>query len=100
MKLQKFRWSKVYESQEEELVNLLQAMGVTAKRSHANEFHDFGERTYSQNSTIWCAEGSFKITTANLTFSMQPGDGITIPADTTLAITAGMSGCAFYEATR
>ena len=98
MKLQKFRWSKVYESQEEELLELLAAQGVTSERTHADEFHDFGEQTYDQNTTLWCAEGSFKITVGNKTFSMQPGDGITIPADTKTSSAAGMSGCAFYEA--
>lgn len=99
MKLQKFRWSKVYESQEEELNELLEAQGITAERWHADEFHIFDERTYEHDTTLWCAEGSFKITAGNKTFSMQPGDGITVPAGTTTTAVAGMSGCACYEAT-
>jgi hypothetical protein len=99
MKLQKFRWSKVYESQEEELLDFLKARGVTAERSVVDEFEVFGPRDISRPTTLWCAEGSASFVLDVSTISMQAGDAIHIPADTKLVVRAGMSGCVCYEAT-
>jgi hypothetical protein len=38
MRLEKFRWSRVYESSEEELNDLLKARGVDDMRHHVEEF--------------------------------------------------------------
>lgn len=94
----KFRWSKVYESSEEELVELLEAQGVKAERWHAEEFHDFGEQSFERDTTLWCADGSVVLTVAGQRISLQPGDGIRFPATYSFTAIAGMSGCTIYEA--
>ena len=99
MQAQKFRWSKVYESSEEELIELLEAQGIVAKRHTIEEFLEFGPQTAVLNTTLWCAEGSFTLYIGQKKFSMQPGDGINIPKNTEYKASAGMSGCAYYEAT-
>ncbi len=98
MSPKKFRWSKVYESSEEELIELLAAQDISAERFAAEEFHVFGKQQFKENTTLWCAEGSFTLFFAEKKFSMQPGDGIHIPASLEYGATAGMSGCAYYEA--
>jgi hypothetical protein len=98
MKLQKFRWSKVYESSEEELHEFLSARNITATSWHLEEFVPTEARVVAHDTTIWCAEGSANFRLNDASFSMQPGDGMTIPTNSTLQITAGMSGCICYEA--
>lgn len=97
MKLKKFRWSKVYESSEEELIDLLAAQGVTSERWAAAEFHDFGAQNLEQDATIYCAEGSLTIWASGKKISLQPGDGLNVPGDEPFKATAGMAGCVCYE---
>jgi len=96
MKLQKFRWSKVYESAEEELLDLLQAKNVVAKRQEAEAFSELSQQTPAQESILWCAESSFSLSVCSQDLSMQPGDAIRIPAQTAYKITAGLTGCVWY----
>lgn len=99
MKPYKFRWSRVYESTEEELTALLTAKGVTAERWVAEEFHDFGEQLFDDDTTIYCAEGSLSFEIMGSTYAMQPGDGLKIPGNLSFTAKAGFSGCVCYEAT-
>jgi mannose-6-phosphate isomerase class I len=97
MKLQKFRWSKVYESTEEELLAFLQVRDITVQRHEAEAFTELTEQITAQDSTLWCAEGSYSLKVGEQTFSMQPGDAIRLPSQTAYSITAGLSGCAWYQ---
>jgi mannose-6-phosphate isomerase class I len=97
MKLQKFRWSKVYESTEEELVDFLAARNLTATHWVAEGFEVSSKRTLDTPTTLWCAEGSFTVQSDTAKFSMQPGDGLPIPTDVSFETIAGMSGCICYE---
>ncbi len=99
MQPRKTRWSKVYESSEEELVAFLQARNVTATRWTTDEFEQSAERTLVATTDIYLAEGSASLIANGKNYSMQPGDAINLPATTTLAISAGMSGCVCYEVT-
>ena len=99
MQLQKFRWSKVYESPEEELVRFLESRNIKSKRSTAEEFADF-YGSPEDDCTMWCAEGSFKLQVNEQKFSMQPGDAIRIPANNAYQANAGMSGCTYYISAR
>jgi mannose-6-phosphate isomerase class I len=96
MKLQKFRWSKVYESQEEELVSLLSSKNIEFSSKDIAEFESL-EVDISKNSTIWCAEGSFSLESGGQRISMQPGDALPVQGGTKLNISGGMSGGTFYE---
>jgi mannose-6-phosphate isomerase class I len=98
MQMQKFRWSKVYESSEEELTDFLAARSITAERWSLDEFAAAEPRSFTQDMTLWCAEGSLSLRIAGKALSIQPGDGIHLPAETPFEITAGMSGCVCYEA--
>ena len=98
MSFKKFRWSKVYESSEEELLELLDIQGIEAERWSAPEFHEFKHVAFDEETTLWCAEGSLTLTVENTPISMQPGDAIRIPAHHAFSAVAGMSGCACYEA--
>ncbi len=97
MKLQKFRWSKVYESSEEELLIFLQSRQITAERWAADAFQAIEQRQFGQDRTLWCAEGSLKLSTGGAITSVQPGDAVRIPANTSCDLTAGMSGCVCYD---
>ena len=99
MGIQKFRWSRVYESSEEELVELLQAQNTTAERWTAEEFKQFQIPNTQSASTIWCAEGSLTVQAGGSKISLQPGDGLRISANSNLTAAAGISGCVCYEST-
>jgi hypothetical protein len=98
MRLEKFRWSRVYESSEEELVDLLKTRGMTATRHHIEEFGDMGGLNFQQDTTWWCADGSMTLVFAEIKFSLQAGDSLRIPANNAFTGTAGISGCTYYEA--
>jgi hypothetical protein len=97
MAVRKTRWSKVYESSEEELIQLLQSRGITTTHWSATEFEVLPERQLATDITIWLAEGSAAFIVDGKNYSMQPGDTIHLLGNTTLQITAGMSGCVCYE---
>jgi quercetin dioxygenase-like cupin family protein len=100
MKLQKFRWSKVYESSEEELTAFLAARNIVAERWEAEAFNVFDKQQAENDITIWCAEGSLTITVDGQAISMQPGDGLPIPAARSYEMTVGISGCMCYQSNR
>jgi quercetin dioxygenase-like cupin family protein len=97
MKLQKFRWSKVYESSEEELTDFLHARGITAERWHADELQKIEPKHADNDTTIWCAEGSLTIRVDGTAFSIQPGDALPIPSGALYEADAGISGCVCYQ---
>jgi hypothetical protein len=97
MRLEKFRWSRVYESSEEELVDLLKARGVDAMRHHVEEFEDLGGLNFQQDTIWYCADGSMTLAFADKKFSLQAGDGLRIPANNAFTGKAGISGCTYYE---
>lgn len=96
MNVRKYRWSKTYESAEEELLSLLQHKKITARRVVLDPFDTTEAQQHTTNSYIWCAEGSQKVTVGSQVFSMQPGDTLDIPASSPYAIAAGFSGSAYY----
>ena len=98
MNIHKHRWSNVYESSEEELIAHLASRQITATRWTAQEFEQCPERELAQPTDVWLAEGSAHFTVGGKRYSMQPGDSIRMPASASLQVTAGMSGCACYEA--
>ena len=97
MKLQKFRWSRVYESAEEELIEVLAAQNTEAERWHAGAFHDFGEQCFESDTTLWCADGSMKLIVDGRRVSMQAGDTIQFPHGHVFSAVAGMYGVTCYE---
>ncbi len=99
MQLQKLRWSKVYESSEEELVAFLEARNITSQRFAVTEFEEFSG-SFEHDYALWCAEGSFALQINEQSFSMQPGDAIRIPANNAYQATAGISGCVWYVSPR
>ena len=100
MKLQKFRWSKVYESSEEELVEFLKARQIPYDRWSAEAMKQMNEKTYAQATTLWCAEGSLTLIIDGTDIKLQPGDAVHVPADVPYQISVGMSGCICYESLR
>lgn len=99
MDLKKFRWSRVYESSEEELETYLHDKNLQAERWAAEEFHDFGGQVFDQDTTIFCAEGGLVFEIDNQKISLQPGDALRIPANYAFAAKAGFTGCVCYEVT-
>jgi len=97
MKLKKFRWSQVYESSEEELLDFMQARKITAERWEAESGEELKERNIDHETTIWCAEGSLTMHIDGRAISMQPGDALRVPANSALEVNAGISGCVCYE---
>jgi len=97
MQVRKYRWSKHYESAEEELINLLAAKHIDAERWAADEMEIFDPHVHAEDHHIWCAEGSIIFTIDNQRISIQPGDTLDIPANTFHEAVAGISGCVCYE---
>lgn len=94
MSIKKLRWSKVYESSEEELLELFNSMSIDAKRFELDAFEDSSLEIDNSDITIWCAEGSFEL---NKSISMQPGDYAIIQGRSdSLLIASGIAGCAYY----
>ena len=98
MSMRKFRWSKDYESAEEELQALLKWRKIEAARVIKAEELDYAEKTAEQTVRLWCAEGSFMIRSDDQVISMQPGDTIDISPHHQFHIRTGISGCIYYQA--
>lgn len=98
MNVRKYRWSKHYESAEEELVALLAAKHIQAKRWTVEGSEILASVINDADKRIWCAEGTIIFTVNGKQFSLQPGDTLDLPAGTTYDATAGLFGVACYEA--
>jgi len=97
MSTHKFRWSKVYESSEEELVTFLQNRNIVdVSRIASSEPGEQMQQTAQLDSTVWCVEGSLVIRIKSASISLQPGDAIRIPAQTAYDLHAGISGFVYY----
>jgi mannose-6-phosphate isomerase class I len=96
MSFKKFRWSRVYESSEEELVALLQARNIDFQRVHAEADAEQLEQYTKSAATIWCAEGSLMAKTESTGISLQPGDALRLEANTTYSIQPGIADCTYY----
>jgi mannose-6-phosphate isomerase class I len=97
MKLRKYRWSRHYESAEEELVALLATKHIDAERWTADGAENLEPSVSTADKQIWCAEGSIVFTVGNQKYSLQPGDALDVPAGANYEATAGISGCVCYE---
>jgi mannose-6-phosphate isomerase class I len=98
MILKKYRWSRDYESNEEELTRFFESKNIETERWHAVEQQIFESQTNEYDTKLWCAEGSIIITIDGQRISLQPGDGLDLPAGTVHEAVAGISGCVCYEA--
>lgn len=98
MILRKFRWSRHYESAEEELITILETKHIVAKRWILESFDTTASSKRSYDMTLWCAEGSAVINAGGKNFSLQTGDALVIPADMASETTAGIAGVVCYEA--
>lgn len=97
MKLRKYRWSKTYESAEEELERLLQSKNIAAERWTADLGEIFEPHQHPQHKQLWCVEGTVVFTIDGKDISLQAGDALDLPANTVHQAVAGMSGCVCYE---
>jgi len=96
MSMRKFRWSRVYESSEEELLGLLSSRKITAKRIAAHADAEPTDQTAKGSLCIWCAEGSLTVRTESTSTPMQPGDALTIEAGASYSLQPGISGYVYY----
>ena len=97
MILRKYRWSKHYESAEEELLEILKSKHIDAERWQAAEYKEFPALQYLYDQHIWCAEGSITFKIDRKEVSLQTGDTLDLPAGTTYEALAGFSGCVCYS---
>jgi mannose-6-phosphate isomerase class I len=100
MKPKKYRWSRVYESAEEELQELLNHKGIDASR---HELEGYETRDFPESPVIisaWSTEGTASFMVAGQRFSMQPGDALDIPANTPFTITTTLNDFAWYQSTK
>jgi mannose-6-phosphate isomerase-like protein (cupin superfamily) len=98
MKLRKYRWSRDYESAEEELTSFFTRHKLTPERWHAEGREAFALRTHEYDMQLWCAEGSIILTIDGKAISLQPGDALDVPAGTPQSAVAGIAGVVCYEA--
>ncbi|MDB5186351.1 MAG: Cupin domain protein [Candidatus Saccharibacteria bacterium] len=97
MELRKYRWSRAYESAEEELVQFLAAKNIEAKRWISESGTVFAPHVHEHDKRLWCAEGSITFKVDGKNISLQPGDALDLPAYTVHEAIAGFMGCACYE---
>lgn len=97
MQLRKYRWSRHYESAEEELQALLRSKRITAERWTADAGQQFAPHRHPRDKQLWCAEGSIIFNVAGNDISLQPGDALDLPADTLHSAVAGLTGAVCYE---
>lgn len=97
MQIRKSRWSRVYESAEEELVELLERKHISAHRWTAEEDEDMVTRQFAAETRLWCAEGQLVCTIMGRAYSLQAGDVLEIPAKLGCRIRVGFGGCICYE---
>jgi mannose-6-phosphate isomerase class I len=96
MDIKKFRWSKVYESSEEELTGVLSQRNIHSTRIVAEAFSEQTQQASPQSTTIWCAEGSLSLRTESTVMSLQPGDAVRIGPEIACDLRAGISGYVCY----
>ncbi len=101
MQLRKYRWSRDYESAEEELIQLLARKKITAERWVGEPSHKFETHKHDYDKQLWCAEGSIVIHAVihdqSKAITLQSGDALDLPAGTEHHALVGFSGCAIYE---
>lgn len=97
MNVRKFRWSKDYESAEEELQEFFKKKNISAVQMQGHPGTQLDNQTHSKINRIWCAEGSFYVAVDNSQISMQPGDALEIPPNIPYSITAGITGYVCYR---
>ncbi len=96
MHSRKIRWSKVYESSEEELLEFFKNRGIHARRISTDEAGETLQQTAKLDATIWCAEGSLAVRIGTASTSLQPGDAMHVPAQTPYDLQAGLTGYVCY----
>lgn len=98
MQLRKYRWSKQYDSTEEELLELLKAKNIQAERWVAEGDEVFAPHSHAKDKQLWCVEGSMVFTANGKRISLQAGDAMDLPANTVHEAIAGFAdGCICYE---
>lgn len=97
MKLRKYRWSKVYESAEEELLAIMRTKNIEFERWIGEPAEVYEPHVHAYDKTLWCAEGSIIFEVDGQHVSMQPGDTLDMPANTMHEAVAGIGGCVCYE---
>jgi quercetin dioxygenase-like cupin family protein len=97
MQIRKSRWSRVYESAEEELVELLARKQIAAQRWTAEEDEEIGPKQFPVDTQLWCAEGQLRCVVDGKSYSLQPGDVLDIPAGLNCTMQVGFGGCVCYE---
>ncbi len=97
MQLKKYRWSRDYESAEEELLQMFITKKIASQRWTAEGDEVLAPRVHALDRKLWCAEGSIIFTVNGKNISLQAGDALDIPAYTVHSALGGFSGCAVYE---
>lgn len=97
MQIEKTRWSKVYESSEEELTTLLKNRNIAAERLVLEAGEAVKIQQYASDTRLWCAEGSINYFYDNKKLSVQVGDSVVIPEGLEFNAIAGMAGCIYYS---
>jgi quercetin dioxygenase-like cupin family protein len=98
MQLRKYRWSRHYESAEEELLQLLHDKKIDAERWDAEPYHEFNLHAHPFDKQLWCAEGSVALMVGEQKYILQPGDALDLPAGTEHSAVVGFTGVVCYEA--
>lgn len=96
MQSSKFRWSKVYESSEEELTAFLESRNIQAERLDIEAGSDPVEHASDQTVTLWCAEGSLTVRADDTTIPLQPGDALRLTGPTAYVLQPGIAGYVCY----
>lgn len=86
----------MYESSEEELVEFLRSLNLSAQRITADESNMIAQQVAERDFTMWCAEGSLVTRQGSSTISLQPGDAVLVSANLPYDLLAGIAGYVCY----
>ena len=89
MIVRKYRWSRDYESAEEELRHFLESRQYQTTRWEATTHSVFAAHEHTYHKKLWCAEGSIQFSVGDKRYSLQSGDALDLPAGTMHTAVAG-----------
>lgn len=96
MRSNKFRWSRVYESSEEELLQFLNDRSIEAARMHLEELVKTDGTVAEADTTLFCVDGSMSVTINDQRIAAQAGDALKITSGQAYYIDSGFAGCTYY----
>lgn len=97
MHIKKHRWSRTYEAAEVELIEILGSSFDNMPQRITVPDQEIIELATTDETSIWCAEGSLTISNDTQRVALQAGDTVVLSASQKYEILSGFTGCVYYQ---